>query len=157
MNYDEDKIDEYTLALLYLVSHERHEGMGARAWKGFDWETLNRLHAKSYISNPIGKVKSVLMTEKGFLKSKELFEKHFTKEPTTIPFPKLTGAAKKRWDELSSDAKKAIMDSVWCPRCLTGTAMQFREGKMSGRSLVLRGTCKKCGGEVARVVEPKEE
>lgn len=28
MNYDEDKIDEYTLALLYLVAHERYEGMG---------------------------------------------------------------------------------------------------------------------------------
>ena len=38
MNYDEDKIDEYTLALLYLVTHERHEGVGARAWKGFDWD-----------------------------------------------------------------------------------------------------------------------
>jgi len=36
MNYDEDKIDEYTLALLYLVSHERQGGFGARAWKGYD-------------------------------------------------------------------------------------------------------------------------
>jgi len=26
MNYDEDKIDEYTLALLYLVTHQRQEG-----------------------------------------------------------------------------------------------------------------------------------
>jgi hypothetical protein len=40
MDFDEDKIDEYTLALLYLVTHERHEGLGARAWKGFDWDTL---------------------------------------------------------------------------------------------------------------------
>ena len=40
MKYDRDKIDEYTLALLYLVVHERQEGMGARAWKGFDWDTL---------------------------------------------------------------------------------------------------------------------
>jgi len=31
MNYDEDKVDEYTLALLYLVTHERQEGLGARA------------------------------------------------------------------------------------------------------------------------------
>lgn len=45
MNFDEDKIDEYTLALLYLVTHERHEGFGSRAWKGFDWDTLNRLQA----------------------------------------------------------------------------------------------------------------
>jgi hypothetical protein len=34
MDFDEDKIDEYTLALLYLVTHERQEGFGSRAWKG---------------------------------------------------------------------------------------------------------------------------
>lgn len=38
MDFDEDKIDEYTLALLYLVTYGRHEGLGARAWKGFDWD-----------------------------------------------------------------------------------------------------------------------
>ena len=31
MKHDEDKIDEYTLALLYLVTHERHEGFGEKA------------------------------------------------------------------------------------------------------------------------------
>jgi hypothetical protein len=36
MDYDKDKIDEYTLALLYLVTHERRERLGTRAWKGFD-------------------------------------------------------------------------------------------------------------------------
>jgi hypothetical protein len=86
MNYDEDKIDEYTLALLYLVAHERYEGMGARAWKGFDWDTLNRLHEKGYISNPVGRAKSVGMTEEGFLKAKELFERLFVKEAKTISF-----------------------------------------------------------------------
>jgi len=156
MKYDEDKIDEYTLALLYLVSHERQVGMGARAWKGFDWETLNRLNAKGYISNPIGKTKSVLMTEDGFIKAKGLFERHFAKGVKTIPFPKLNGSAKKRWDELSSDTRKAIMDFVWCTRCRSGTTMQVREGKMSGRSLVLHGICKKCSGEVARVIEPED-
>ena len=88
MNYDEDKVDEFTLALLYLVAHEREEGLGARAWKGFDWETLHRLHDKGYISNPVGKAKSIAMTEDGFLKSKEHFERYFTKEIKTIPLPK---------------------------------------------------------------------
>lgn len=55
MDYDKDKVDEYTLALLLLVSHDREEGYGARAWKGFDWETMNRLHEKGYISNPVSK------------------------------------------------------------------------------------------------------
>jgi hypothetical protein len=77
MNYNEDKIDEYTMALLYLGVHERHEGFGARAWKGFDWNTLNRLDEKGCMSNPIGKAQCVVLTEEGFLQAKELFEQHF--------------------------------------------------------------------------------
>ena len=79
MNYDEDKVDEFTLALLYLVAHHRREGYGARAWKGFDWDTLHRLHEKGFISNPIGKAKSIGMTEDGFLKSRAFFDKYFVK------------------------------------------------------------------------------
>ena len=79
MDYDTDKIDEYTLALFYLVTHDRQEGFGARAWKGFDWETMNRLHGKGYITNPAGRAKSVGLTEEAFLKAKQLFERHFAK------------------------------------------------------------------------------
>ncbi len=50
MEYDKDKVDEMTLALMYLVMHGK-EGE-ERAWKGFDWETMNRLHEKGYISEP---------------------------------------------------------------------------------------------------------
>ena len=79
MDYDKEKVDEYTLALLYLVTHEKQEGFGARAWKGFDWETMNRLHEKGLITNPVGKTKSVRMTEQGFKKSENLFKKYFIK------------------------------------------------------------------------------
>ena len=77
MDYDKEKVDKYTLALLYLVTHEREEGLGARAWKGFDWDTMNRLHEKGLITNPVGKAKSVGMTEEGFKKSQSLFKKFF--------------------------------------------------------------------------------
>jgi hypothetical protein len=77
MDYDKEKVDEYTLALLYLVTHERQEGFGARAWKGFDWDTMNRLHEKGLITNPVSKAKSVSMTEEGFKMSESLFEKFF--------------------------------------------------------------------------------
>jgi len=30
MDYNKEKVDEYTLALLYLVTHERQEGFGNR-------------------------------------------------------------------------------------------------------------------------------
>lgn len=157
MNIDKDKIDEYTLALLYLVVHERHEGLGARAWKGFDWDTLSRLHEKGYISNPAGKTKSVGLTEEGFLKAEELFRRHFTKEAETIPLPKFTQQAKKRWEQIPAGTRKDILDNVWCTQCQKVISMRLREGNMSGQSLVLTGICKTCGNETARVIEPVEE
>ena len=77
MNYDREKVDEYTLALLYLVTHDRKDGFGARAWKGFDWDTTNRLHEKGLIANPVTKAKSVGLTEEGFKKSEKLFKELF--------------------------------------------------------------------------------
>ena len=75
MEYDKDKVDELTLALLYLVMHGK-EG-DERAWKGFDWETMNRLHEKGYISEPRSKAKSVMLTAEGAKQAGELFRKHF--------------------------------------------------------------------------------
>lgn len=80
MDYDKDRVDDYTLALLLLVSHNREEGYGARAWKGFDWETMNRLHEKGFITNPVGKAKSVGMTEEGYKKAEELFKRFFVNQ-----------------------------------------------------------------------------
>ena len=75
MEYDKDKVDETTLALLYLVLHGR--GGEERAWKGFDWETMNRLHEKGYIHDPRSKAKSVLMTTEGAKRAAELFAEKF--------------------------------------------------------------------------------
>ena len=80
MEPNTDKIDEATLALMYLVVCERYENDGARVWKGFDWDTMNRLHEKELISDPVGKQKSVYLTEEGYQKSKALFEKLFCNE-----------------------------------------------------------------------------
>ncbi len=156
MKYDEEKVDEFTLALLYLVSHGREEGLGARAWKGFDWDTLNRLHNKGFISNPVEKAKSVGMTEEGFLKSQALFEKHFMKKAETLPFPDFTVAAKQRWQQIPEKTRKDILDNIWCPHCGTGGSMQLKNGVIEGRCLILRGTCKKCGKDVARLIESEQ-
>jgi hypothetical protein len=72
MEYDQDKVDEMVLALLYLTLHD-----GGRAWKGHDWEAMNRLHQKGMISDPVGKAKSVMLTEDGEKRSEELFRKYF--------------------------------------------------------------------------------
>lgn len=77
MKFDKDKVDDMTLALLYLVICERYEGNGGRAWKSFDWDTLNRLHEKGLLMNPISKAKSVGMTEEGVKQAESLFVKHF--------------------------------------------------------------------------------
>ena len=77
MKYDQDKVDEMVLALLYLVTSDRQKGLGARAWKGFDLNTINRLFAKGWIKDPKVKATSFHLTEEGFLKSEQLFREHF--------------------------------------------------------------------------------
>jgi uncharacterized protein DUF6429 len=67
-----DKIDDTALALLYLTLHD-----GNRAWKGFDWAVLGRLHDKGMIDNPVGRVKSVAFTQEGLDRAKQLFEMMF--------------------------------------------------------------------------------
>ncbi|HEY4838554.1 MAG TPA: DUF6429 family protein [Candidatus Acidoferrales bacterium] len=75
MDYDQDKVDEVVLALLTLTMVEDRQAL--RAWKGHDWDALDRLHEKGYVSNPKSKAKSVVMTEEGAKRAKELFAKHF--------------------------------------------------------------------------------
>jgi hypothetical protein len=79
MDFDTDKIDEAVLALLWLTCHDMTEH-GARAWKGHDWEVMNRLHEKGYIGDPKSKAKSVTLSPEGLQKSRELFQKLFGKK-----------------------------------------------------------------------------
>ena len=64
MEYDQAKVDEIVLALLFLTVFEESP-YGARGWKGHDWNVLDRLHRKGYISDPRSKAKSVVVTEEG--------------------------------------------------------------------------------------------
>ena len=86
MAIDWAKVDEMTLALLHLTTFS-DRGVD-RAWKGHAWEVLDRLHASGWISDPATKAKSVLLTEEGEARSRQLFEKHFGalgKEPEKRP------------------------------------------------------------------------
>jgi Domain of unknown function (DUF6429)/Protein of unknown function (DUF2442) len=73
--WGQDKIDEAVLALLQLTLHD-----GDRAWKGFDFEVMDRLFEKGYILDPCGKSKSVVLTREGLERSRELFERLFVKK-----------------------------------------------------------------------------
>lgn len=74
MQFDEDKIDDTVLALLQLTLHD-----GRRAWKGMDWDVLGGLYKKGLIDGPVGKVKSVVLTDEGLERSEALFKELFAR------------------------------------------------------------------------------
>jgi Domain of unknown function (DUF6429) len=77
--FDCDKVDEIVLALLQLSLHNSY-----RAWKGFDWDTLDRLYEKGWIENPRSKAKSVVLTEEGLANSSRLFQLYFGRSNETL-------------------------------------------------------------------------
>jgi Domain of unknown function (DUF6429) len=76
MEIDHDRIDEAVLALLWLTLHDDR-----RAWKGFDWNALDRLFRKGLICDPANKAKSVVLTDEGLQRAEELFKALFTRPP----------------------------------------------------------------------------
>jgi hypothetical protein len=44
-----------------------------------DWDAMDRLHAKGLISDPVGRAKSVLLTDEGLEEAKQRFETLFAK------------------------------------------------------------------------------
>ncbi|MDB5709385.1 MAG: hypothetical protein JWL96_1455 [Sphingomonas bacterium] len=72
---DLERIDEATLALLYLGLHD-----GTRAWKSFDWDATDRLHAKGLIADPRNKAKSLVFTDEGLAAAQGASERLFGKE-----------------------------------------------------------------------------
>lgn len=76
---DNDLIDETVLALMFLTLHgSKFEW---RAWKGFAWDSLARLHAKNLILDPVGTAKSVVLTEEGRKQCEEAHYRLFSRKP----------------------------------------------------------------------------
>lgn len=72
MEYDEKLIEEAVLALLAAFSSD-----DGNAWKGFDFEVMNRLHEQGLISNPVNRNKSIWLTEEGQERGRQLAERLF--------------------------------------------------------------------------------
>ena len=90
MEYDTDKVDDAVLALLVLTLGAN--GFEDCAWKGHDWDALNRLYEKGFIADPRNKNKSVVLTEEGLVRSKQIFEEHFgSLAPKRWPNPRCAG------------------------------------------------------------------
>ncbi|MGO9545685.1 MAG: DUF6429 family protein [Rhodomicrobium sp.] len=75
MDFDTDKIGDAVLALLLLGRHAEW-----RAWKGFDWDAMDRLHQKGFIGNPASKNKSAEFSRVGLERAEALFAKLFGKD-----------------------------------------------------------------------------
>jgi hypothetical protein len=75
MKFDEGKVDEAVLALLFLTL-----GDDDRAWKDIDWDVLERLYKAGMIENPVRKTRSVHLTPEGAARSRQLFEKMFARK-----------------------------------------------------------------------------
>ena len=71
--FDWEKLDEVAFAILCLTLGE------GRAWKGLDWDILNRLHDRGWILDPKNKSKSVVVTQEGQEMAEPLLKKHFGK------------------------------------------------------------------------------
>jgi hypothetical protein len=75
---DREKLSEAALAILGLTAHADH-GI-VRAWKGLDWDLLDVLFEKGWISDPKGKTKSVVFSDEGTRLAEEFLTKHFGQE-----------------------------------------------------------------------------
>ncbi|MCO7627917.1 DUF6429 family protein [Pseudomonas fluorescens] len=72
MEYDDKLMEDAVLALLAALSSDK-----GNAWKGFDFEIINRLHEQGFISNPVNSNKSVWLTEEGLERGRAIAARLF--------------------------------------------------------------------------------
>lgn len=72
MKHDEKLIEEAVLALLATFSTDK-----GNAWKGYDFEIMNRLHEQGFIQNRVNKNKSVWLTEEGLELGRQIADRLF--------------------------------------------------------------------------------
>ena len=77
MDYDQDKVDDAVLALLFLtMSSDKY---GTRAGRGYDQSIMDRLCAKGYISDLTNKLATLAVTAEGKARAEQLFRQMFGK------------------------------------------------------------------------------
>ncbi|SDQ82155.1 hypothetical protein SAMN05216487_4085 [Pseudomonas sp. UC 17F4] len=72
MEYDDKLIEDAVLALLVAFSSD-----DGNAWKGFDFEIMNRLHEQGFINDPINKSKSIWLTAEGLERGRQIADRLF--------------------------------------------------------------------------------
>ncbi|MCF6431425.1 DUF6429 family protein [Leisingera sp. MMG026] len=74
LDLNTEKLDDVALAILSLSLHD-----GNRVWKGLDWAITDRFHAKGLIADPVGKAKSLMLTEDGLARAEAALLAKFAK------------------------------------------------------------------------------
>jgi hypothetical protein len=71
MPVDIARAGDLVLALMQLTLHEER-----RAWKSFDWTVMDELFERGFITDPRSKAKSVVLTDDGLARSREMFRQY---------------------------------------------------------------------------------
>lgn len=71
MAFNQERAGDLVLALMQLTLHEDR-----RAWKSFDWDVMNDLFERGFISDPRSKAKSVLLSDEGLARSRQMYVKY---------------------------------------------------------------------------------
>ena len=69
---------------------------------------------------------------------------------------KFTVEAAVVWSAVLPHQKEKVLKNVFCAKCGGVAEMVKFSGKMEKGDLILRGSCKKCGGKVVRLIESSE-
>jgi hypothetical protein len=71
MAFNQERAGDLVLALMQLTLHEE-----CRTWKSYDWDVMNSLCERGFINNPRSRAKSVVLTEEGLARSREMYAKY---------------------------------------------------------------------------------
>ncbi len=87
--YDEEKVAEVVLALLYLnLWYDGRPPLAyCRAWKSLPWGAMDRLYEQGYISDPRSRAKSVAFTPEGLHQAREVCRRLFARREAEMPAP----------------------------------------------------------------------
>ena len=85
-------------------------------------------------------------------KQKAYSNKTIKKKKTSLD-DSFTPKAKKIWEAIAGDIRIRLLNNVWCRHCGKMSSIGNLSGKVESGMLVLRGSCTKCGSNVARIIE----
>ncbi|MFC4025253.1 hypothetical protein ACFOUV_15765 [Oceanobacillus longus] len=60
--------------------------------------------------------------------------------------------AARKWSKIPRDTQELLLNNVFCSNCFETTIVDYTLHN-NENGVLLKGKCKKCGGDVARVVE----